>query len=192
VGIAADAFARMLLQLLPPGRWNRDPEGVIASAALASADELERLDARSHDLIRESIPSTTDELLEEWESLLDIAAEGTEDERRARVVARIVARGRVRPVDFQQALAPLLAQDPGDVVVMERTRAFAISIADDQEIYRFFIYRDPLEPGTADIAAAQALLDDMAHSHTKGHVIESIDFLCDDPLSLCDRDLLGA
>jgi uncharacterized protein YmfQ (DUF2313 family) len=192
VGLSAAAFARMLLQLLPPGRWNRDPDAVMASVALASADELERLDARSHDLIDESIPSSTDELLPEWEQLFELEPEGLEDERRARVVARIVARGRVRPVDFQVALAPLLGQAAEDVVVMERTRAFAISIGDDQEIYRFFIYRDPTEPGTADIEAAQTLLDDMAQSHTKGHVIESIDFRTEDPFSLTDRDLLGA
>jgi hypothetical protein len=246
------------------------------------------------------------------------------DERRARVVARLVRRQRYRPVDFQAALAPLLVLDPGQVAVIQRTRAFCVAIGDDREIYRFFVYRDPalgafsvidpgeagnqgfevitthgvwpvemrarsgttiaisfvdnanftaatvevhdgqrwtgsawvaepstcgvlvtgndtraivlvslieaaingasqlvqvtpnpsddpansvvmadmgssneiavFPPGTATyfLASAQELLDSMAASHTRGHVIESINFLCDDPFSLCDRDLLGA
>jgi len=90
------------------------------------------------------------------------------------------------------ALAPLLAQAPADVVVIERTRAFAIAVGDDREIYRFFIYRDPTLPDVYFLASAQAQVDRMQPSHTEGTVVESINFLCDDPHSLCDRDLLGA
>jgi hypothetical protein len=68
----------------------------------------------------------------------------------------------------------------------------ASSMGDDREIYRFFVYRDPALPGTYDIEGAQALVDDISPSQTAGYVVESIDFLCDDPYSLCDRDLLGA
>ena len=193
VALTAEAYARMMRALLPPGRiWRTDADGILSLTLLAGADELERLGQRAIDLLTEADPRTTSELLPEFETDLDLVAEGTEDERRARVVALLIAQQRVRPVDFQEVLAPLLGLDAEDIPVIENSRAFAISVGDDRIIYLFHIYRDPDLPGTYDLEAAQILLDRIAHSHTKGKVIESIDFLCDDEFSLCDRDLLGA
>ena len=193
MGLTAEAYARAMALLLPPGRIWRVVGGSLTMGALTGAgDELVRVGERGQDLIRESDPRTADELLPDFERVLALDSTGTLDERRARVVARLIARQRYRPVDFQEALAPLLGQDPEDVVVIERTHAQAILIdPDGREIFRFFIYRDPGLPGTYDLAAAQDLVDAIKPAHTMGHVIESIDFLCDDPYSLCDRDLLG-
>jgi uncharacterized protein YmfQ (DUF2313 family) len=191
-GIGAAAYARMLRGLLPPGRiWRLDDDGVLGQALLGCADELERVDGRALDLIEEADPQTTVELLEDFERVLELEATGTEAERRARVVALLVRRQRYRPADFQIALASLLGQAAGDVVVIETSRAFAIAVGDDREIYRFFVYRDPNLAGSYDLDAAQDLVDAMKPAHTSGHVIESIDLLCDDPLCLCDRDRLG-
>jgi uncharacterized protein YmfQ (DUF2313 family) len=188
----ANAYARMLKQLLPPGAlWRLDPDSVLSKLFLACGDELERVSERVRDLFEEVDPRTADELLPDFERLLDLPSTGTDAERRARVVALLVRRQRVRPVDFQQALALILGQAVEDVVVLEQSRAFAIAVGDDQEIYRFFVYRDPTEPGDYNLDDAQFVIDLMAPSHTKGHAIESIDFLCDDEFSLCDRDLLG-
>jgi uncharacterized protein YmfQ (DUF2313 family) len=188
----AAAYARMLKLLLPPGKaWRLDDDGVIARVLLANGDELARVSGRVADLFEEADPQTTSELLPEFERELDLTASGTDAERRARVVALLVNTGGVRPADFKRVLAGLLGQAEASVVVIERSRADAIAMADDREIYRFLIYRDPAAPGTYDLDFAQTMVDLMAHSHTKGHVIESIDFLCDDPFSLCDRDLLG-
>jgi hypothetical protein len=193
VGVIAEQYQRMLAALLPPSRlWRLVGDSVIRKLLLGSADELERLHGRYLDLLDESIPSDVDELLEEYERELELEAEGTDAERRARVVARYIARQRYRPVDFQLALAPLLGMAAADVVVLETSHAVAVAMGDHREIFRFFIFRDPTEPGTYDVDGAQALIDDIKPSHTQGHVIESIDFLCDDPYSLCDRDLLGA
>jgi uncharacterized protein YmfQ (DUF2313 family) len=190
--IDAEAYARMLKLLLPPGRiWRTDPDSKLSAVMLASGDELARVSVRAKALVEEADPSTATELLAEYESMLDLSSDGTDAERRARIVALLVRRQRVRPVDYQQALALILGQDAADVVVIERGRAFAIAVDDDQEIYRFFIYRDPNEAGSYSIEDAQAIIDRMQQSHTQGHAIESIDFLCDDPFSLCDRDLLG-
>lgn len=188
----AEAYADMLVSLLPPGKLWRWTGSVLRKLLLGSADELTRLDARVTDLLNEADPTTTLELLPEYERELKLDPAASADERRARIVARLVARQRFRPVDFQQALAPLLALAPADVQVLERTRAFVTSIGDDREIFRFFIYRDPSLPGTPFISSAQALVDAIKPSHTVGTVIESVNFLCDDPHSLCDRDLLGA
>lgn len=187
----AERYARMMQQLLPPGRIWKLIGTFLADLFLGCADELARVEGRVNDMLNEADPSTATELLPEYESELDLETAATDEERRARIVARLIARQRFRPVDFQTALAPLLALDPVDVVVIERTHAFAVSLGDDREIFRFFIYRNPALPGTYFLASAQTLVDKIKPSHTIGTVIESISFLCDDPLSLCDRDLLG-
>lgn len=190
-GSSADAYAGMLAALLPPGRLLRltpTLDDLLAGCAL----ELATVDARAAALVNEADPRTADELLPEHERELALTAAPTIEERRANIVARHVRRQRFKPADFRLALASLLLQDAADVVVIERTPTFCASIGDAREIFRFFIYRDPSLPGTAFLASAQALVDVMQPSHTLGTVIESINFLCDDPHSLCDRDLLGA
>jgi hypothetical protein len=185
------ANAGMLAALLPPGRIWRSSTCVLGKLLLGSADELDRVDGRVDDLLDEAEPATMDELLPDQERELGLVATGTIDERRANVTARLVRQQHFRPADFRDALAPLLVQDPADVVVLERSRAEVIALGDDREIFRFFIYRDPALPGAAFIASAQALVDQMAPSHTKGYVIESIAFATDDPHSLTDRDITG-
>lgn len=187
-GASDGRYTRMLAALLPPGRVWRLVDSVLLKLLTASADELGRVDARAADLLDEAIPSTAVELLPEYESELGIDAATTIEERQARIVARRIARQRYRPADFVAALEPLL----GTVTVIETSHALAVAMGDVREIFRFFIYRDPTDPGTYYLDAAQELVDAMKPSHTAGHVIESDDFLCDDPYSLCDRDILGA
>lgn len=187
-----EAYARVLKALLPPGRvWRTDPDGTVSKLFLAAGDELERVELRARDLLEEADPRTANELLPDYERVLGLPSDGSLEERRARVAGHLLKRSRFRPVDFQEALAPILGQATDDVVVMENDRAFAVLVGDDREIFRFFVYRDPTLPGSYDVDAAQGLMDRMKPSHTQGHVIESIDFLCDDPFSLCDRDRLG-
>jgi hypothetical protein len=188
----AEAYARMLKLLLPPGKaWRLDADAVISRVLLANADELARVSQRAATLIEESDPQTTVELLPEFERELGLTAEGTEEQRRTRVVAMLRNTGGVKPADFQRVLSGLLGQDEADVVVIERGRAFAVLVGDERSIFKFFIFRDHTLPGDYDLAFAQELVDSMAHSHTKGRVIETRRFKCDDPHSLCDRDLLG-
>lgn len=189
---SASAYASAMRSLLPPGRVWRWVGGLLTPLLDAMAQEFARVDARAMDLINESLPSSATEMLPEYEEDLDLEGTGTDEERQARIVARYVARQRYRPVDFQVALAPLLGQDAGDVVVIERTHAEALALGDDREIVRFFIYRDPAAPGTYYLDSAQQLVQAIKPTHTAGHVIESIDALYDDPFTLYDRDLLGA
>jgi uncharacterized protein YmfQ (DUF2313 family) len=189
------AYTRTMIDLLPPGRlWKLIGDTLLRRFFEAAAEELARIHERVLDLLREAIPTTTIELLPDWEETLALAplAADTEDVRRARVVARLVSRQRVRPQDYRQALAGLLGQAVADVDLRETTVAAAVASGHPREVYRFFIYRNPaLANGPGDIAGAQALVDQMSHSHVRGHVIQSISFLCDDPYSLTDRDLLG-
>lgn len=187
----SSAYARMLTAFLPPGKLWRLVSSVLSKLFLGCADELGRLDARVGDMLNEADPSTATELLAEYERELDLDAAATIEERRARIVALLLRRQRFRPVDFQAALAALLAQDAAAVVIIERTRAQVIAIGDDREIFRFFVYRDPTLPGTYFLASAQDVIDKMKPSHTVGQVIESINFTVDDPRSIVDRDRLA-
>ena len=190
----SDRYARMLVALLPPGRlWRLIPGASTLFAVLQGcADELERLDERVGDLLTEIDPTTAVELLPDFERELDLAVAQTIDERRARVLSKTVQNQGARPDDFRQELAPLLDQDQDDVVIIERSRATAIALGDDREIYEFFVYRDPAFPGTYFLASAQEHVNSMMPDHTHGTVIESINALYDDPHTLYDRDILGA
>ncbi len=192
IQFTADAYAAAQKKLLQQGRlWNLFLDSFLTKVFLASGDELARVSGRAFDLREESDPRTTTELITDFERLLALLASGTLQERRDRVVALLTRRQRFRPVDVQEALTVDLDLDAADVDVIETSRALAITIGNDREIYRFFVHRDPALPGTPDIEAAQVVLDEISHSHTKGVIGESISFKCDDPESLCDRDLLG-
>lgn len=193
IGLPAEAYARMMRLLLPPGvLWKQDLDSTLSATLLASADELARVAQRAADLLREGDPRQADELLPEYEADLRLAGDGTLAERQARVVSLLVRRQRFRPVDFQNVLAPLLGLDPEQVVVLENSRAFAVATGDDEAIFLFHIWRDPDLAGSYDLDAAQELVDRMRPAHTLGKVIESVAFKCDDEFSLCDRDLLGS
>jgi hypothetical protein len=187
-----DAYGRTLAALLPPGKvWRLVAESALSQVLAACGNELARVEVRVGNLLSEVDPSTVSELLPEYERELGLASDGTTAERVARVVARLVAQQRYRPVDIQAALAPLFGLSSGSVVVIERTVAQAAAMGDAREIFRFFVYRNPALGGAYYLASAQALLDKIKPSHTVGHAIESINFLCDDPYSLTDRDILG-
>lgn len=189
---SVDAYTRMLRHLLPPGRlWETTAGQWLYNVLKASADELVRVSGRVVDLLLEGDPSQATETLEDYERVLGLDSLGTTAARQAAVLAALTKRLKFRPADFAAGLAPILDLDVADVDVRETSRAQAVAVGDDREIFRFFVYRDPGLPGTYDLNKAQAWIDSAAPAHTKGHVIESIDFLCDDPYSLCDRDLLG-
>lgn len=190
--MTAAAYARTMKALLPPGRlWRLAPDSFLSLVFMAAGDELARISGRAVDIVEEADSSTTTDLITDFERELVLPSTGTDDERRARIVALEIRRQLFRPADVQIALAPYLGQDAADVDVIETSRALAIATSNDRAIYLFHVYRDPALAGTYDVAAAQVVLDDMSHSHTKGKVIESTSFKCDDPYSLCDRDLLG-
>jgi Bacteriophage Mu-like, Gp48 len=189
-------YARMLFSLLPPGKLWRVVGTKVYQFMLGCADELVRVHDRVTDMLDEADPTTAVELLPEYEADLAIAPPAaTVAERQARIVSRKVDRQRFRPVDIQVALAPLLLQDPEDVVIIERDLAYVAGVGDQRAIFEYFVHRDPAAAPASPayfLAAAQAELDRVQPSHVKGYVIESVGFLVEDPFSLTDRDLIGA
>ena len=190
----APAYSRMMAALLPRGRrlFPAAVGGLMGAVLKACAESLARLDARAQALLLEIEPSTSVELLPDHEIEFGTAAlGGTEDERRARVVALQIRRQRYRPADIQAALYTLLGGADGDIDVLEIDHATAAAIGDVREVFRFFVF-----PGSTTvpiyIESAQRVLDAMAPSHTIGIVAETTVALYDDPHSLYDRDLVGA
>lgn len=193
--ITALEFARMSIRLWPPGQFVTGPESVNFKTMHALGEEMSRVDQRQIDLLEESDPRTTSELLPEWEAQYGLTdSSGTDDERRARLQTRILSlfNFSARPVDYQNVLAPVLDLAPVDVRVIEITAAQAQAANNPRLVYQFYIYRDPGLAGTPQLQSAQDTVDRIKHSNTRGTVIESVNFLTDDPESLTDRDILGA
>ena len=96
--LAAD-FLRAFQALLPRGLvWPRDPDAVQTRALAALMPTYERQAARAANLLVDSFPATTIELLPEWESTLGLpdpcaGVAPTIAQRRAQVTARFAGRG---------------------------------------------------------------------------------------------------
>ncbi len=98
--LRVQAYARTLLDLLPPGSaWTRESDSNVQKLLLGIAVELERIDQRGLDLIEESDPRTADETIEQWEDMVGLPDErvpeipATLALRRFAVTQKLVARG---------------------------------------------------------------------------------------------------
>jgi uncharacterized protein YmfQ (DUF2313 family) len=191
VALTSEDYLEQLRALLPRGRLWASIGDKFIGLLWAAADEFARVDARAAAALLELDPRTAVETLDDWENIYSLPHTGSTAERQARLTSRVIAAGTARPEDFRQKLAPILGIAPDEVEVVEISRAKAIEMADDRAIYNFYILRSPLLPGTFDLAAAQTEADRMRHAHTRVRVIRTRSFRCDDPNSLCDRDLLG-
>jgi uncharacterized protein YmfQ (DUF2313 family) len=91
----------MQKNLLPSGfAWIRDKITNIVKLIQARSAGYDAVDNRTHELVDEAIPSTTFELLPEWESvtglpdpLIKLEEEQTEAQRRNAVLSKLVAQG---------------------------------------------------------------------------------------------------
>lgn len=104
---SAQAYARQLKRLLPPGRlWDLLPDSILSLTLLGIGDELNRVEARGEDLIEETDPRTADETLSEWETMLGLPDEdvtaipGTTAERRVAITAKFTRYGGQTPAYF--------------------------------------------------------------------------------------------
>ena len=101
---AAD-YQDLLLRLAPPSSaglaFPRDPGTSWGLFCLAVGDELARIHQRVLDLIEEADPRTTTEMLAAWERNAGLSAVGLSvAQRRARLWARLIARGGQTPAYF--------------------------------------------------------------------------------------------
>lgn len=95
-----DDYIEQLSALLPPGlAIRRETDTDVYKLLTALAEELARVDGRGDDLLRESDPRTTLEMLTDWETQVGLpdpclaGVDQTVQERRNAVVARLTGRG---------------------------------------------------------------------------------------------------
>lgn len=110
---SADDYRDALLKLLPTGRaWSKDPGSTLFAVMSGLAPSLARLDARAQSLLVDAFPTTTLELLPEWESSLGLPdpCEGADqvlEQRRSQVVSRLTSAGGQSKPYFLGVLARL-------------------------------------------------------------------------------------
>lgn len=109
--IKIDQFIKLLYTLLPTGyAWNNDPDSDLYKLVNGIIIELCRVDDRLEDLLREIDPFQTLELLEDWETMLDLVDTCLDDEnlsiddRRSRIVQQLNALGGASADYFEELL----------------------------------------------------------------------------------------
>lgn len=96
----------MILALLPFGRaWARSEGSNLSKLAQGAGESLEEVDRRSAELLDELDPSSTAELVRDWERVLGLPDEcagagSTLSERRDFIVAKLVGLGGQRAADL--------------------------------------------------------------------------------------------
>lgn len=121
-----ELYLSQLQALLPTGAaWPREPDTVLTTVLLAMADGLSRAHNRALELIEEADPRTTLELLPDWERVCGLpdpcsGLAATVAERRAQVVARLIATGGQSPAYFVGLAAAL----GFDITITERRARF--------------------------------------------------------------------
>lgn len=105
-------YARMIKQLFPPGKlWLFEADSSFSRLALSMAGEFGRVHERGMDLVNESDPTTTAEMIEDWEEMLALPDEfvteipATLAERRLAVTSKLVSRGGQNPAFFIELAA---------------------------------------------------------------------------------------
>lgn len=107
-----EAYLQQLQALLPTGKaWNRERNSNLTGMLAALASELSLVHDRATDIVKESDPRTTVEMLEEWETqtaLPDVCSSGivsTIQERRLAVLQKLTSRGGQSPKYFKELAA---------------------------------------------------------------------------------------
>jgi uncharacterized protein YmfQ (DUF2313 family) len=97
--MTGDQYAEQLDALLPQGAaWQRESDARMRDLTRGLGEELSRVDARGDDLLSEVLPSTTVEMLIDWERVAGLpdpcVPEGqTIQERRNALLARLAGTG---------------------------------------------------------------------------------------------------
>lgn len=85
---AADYYRDLFLDMLPPGAFSVDPDGIVYALATGIGSMLARAEESGDALAAEALPHTADQMLPEWERLHDAPSPvgATVAERRAALV----------------------------------------------------------------------------------------------------------
>jgi len=129
--LSATEYLSLLVALQPPGSaLPREGDSIWSLLLQAEAEELARVDGRAADLVVESDPRTSAELLPDWERVCGLpdgcaAAAQTMAERRAAVHGRLTDRGGQRPADYEALARVLGYPEP----LVEEFRPFQVGVS---------------------------------------------------------------
>lgn len=122
----ASQYRDQLKALLPPGRaFPRERGSTLDDLLDAMAQELARIDVRADRITTEAVPSTTSELLSDWERVAGLPdscsglLSDTQQGRRNDLVSKLVSRGGQSITYFEKIAAAL-----GFTVTIEEFRPF--------------------------------------------------------------------
>lgn len=174
--------------------------GTVAGAELAvMGDQLDRIWLQRDALLDEVWPSEADSLLTRWEEEFQIfwISGKTAPERIAAVLARFRLLPNFRPATIEEILTGLC----GYTVDCFEPFAFrcndADSVCDDPDDvldgeFLFYLLVDEADARDGNVTRAEIdyLTSVMKPAHTQG-MVRCDDFLCEDPWSVTDLDLLG-
>ncbi len=194
-------FLELALAYLPDGAYTKDLDATHVLELDAYMTVLQdSLDTRAGDLRDEMYPDTAVELLEDWERVLGLHPKSgdTIAQRQAKAAEAWSRDPLMTPVYVRDQLEQLTGIEP---TIVEHTPFFCDdpdSLVDVDSIemqWTWFASWDRAAAVAAgmddDLREEQELVDRLGPRHGLG-IACCDDFLCDDPYSLTDRDLLGA
>lgn len=190
----------LLLRLHPAGPWSDDQALAPYQELKAWGDVLDAQDSQVDELLAEILPDTTSALLSRWEALYELHRESglTEAQRRRRLAARRRHLPNARP----ETLRSILAQYSDLTITIVEPGAFRTDDPDSltdtpsdviDGAFVWWIEVDEVAARAGDTTRAE--LEHEVQRVNPAHLVAFVrcdDFCCDDPWSLCDRDLLGA
>jgi hypothetical protein len=80
----------------------------------------------------------------------------------------------------------------GDDAIVWAVELMVSNDEDSRQIYHVYAVRDPNLAGTPDLVEAHRLFATTVHAHSRRYVCERTTIRCDEPRSLCDRDVIGS
>lgn len=162
-----DRYRHQLIKLLPPGAaWSRQVGTTMHKLMGALAIEFSRVHVRAEQLIRESDPRTTSELLPEWEEMLGLpdpcaGQPETQKRRRAVVVSKYTAQGG-QSIAYYKSIAKTLGFD----IEIQEYRPFRAgfsragdALTNDTWQFRFLV-RVPEGTETTEFSAGDSVAGD--------------------------------
>ncbi|MDP2153795.1 MAG: DUF2313 domain-containing protein [Methylotenera sp.] len=99
MALSVENYVQQLQSLLLLGKaWTRNVDSVLTNLLKGIAKEFARIDARADDLIMESDPRTTSELIEDWERVADlpdpcVTVAQTIEQRRVALTSKLTMQG---------------------------------------------------------------------------------------------------
>lgn len=173
-------YLAQLLGLLPPGAaWTRERDTNLARLLRAVGEELARVEGRGCELVAESDPRTTDELLADWERVLGLPDPCTGEitdpaERRAAILARLIATGDQSRTYFERIATAL-----GLTIVIQEYEPFRAGHSGASEglsngpwKHTWTVHVEEADPGTSALECLFARLKP-AHTLIDQYVYES-------------------